>query len=261
MGCGWGLARWLPPQHQDRCTPLVVQRTCLGYAAVCTGIPLSPFVVLSNWVAGWRPALAAGVWQAMVKTEPSTSGQPVSARHCWCLVYCRVYCSAPTQPLPASTLDYPAACQCCLQYPDTHFTCCLVPIPDLSEVVTRVGLAETELDLIDSLGVSLRLADKRAAATCACPPLLPGTALPNESPVVLAAGFAHLLSPSCPPVRFCRRRRCPTLCLISWYSAAVKSLFTLPHLPGGGAARHAARPAGVVRQRRRDALLGGEGQL
>lgn len=100
---------------------------------------------------------------------------------------------------------------------------------DLSDVVMRVGLVETEVDLVDSLGVSARLRGSTgqrhggAAARCAH--------------VWGSAPWRHPLA----------TRSCDTACH--------------PCCAGRGCARHAARPAGVVRQRCHAAVLGGTGRF
>ena len=73
-------------------------------------------------------------------------------------------------------------------------TAALVPavrLPaDLSEVVTRVGLAETELDLVDSLGVRFRCLLELMMSTCgaACSGCVCGAGPGDAAACRVAAG-------------------------------------------------------------------------
>lgn len=174
--------------------------------------------------AGWRPAHAASLWLGMPRMPPSMSGQQVGST-CWRPLRHNVQ--------TVQSQYQPASCHFCLCHSteSASLSDAALPCPaDLSEVVTRVGLGETEVDMVDSLGVSGAGRE--------------GVGVAEQCVLANAACTAHH-----------EREREMTWPGLTWPAAHHARM---PRTPaGGGGARHAARPACVVRQRRGAAVLGG----
>lgn len=196
---------------------------------------------------GWQPAPAAGWWRGTARMEQSTSGLQVKDPS-----RCGVCPPAPTSPAERNSVAAVPWLGSSFAHRSTRTAVCcscVLPCADLSEVVTRVGLAETELDLVDSLGVSpVEAAVERVAAVqlgvaVACVhAAMPGAgwqrgrAAAHHPGMMSAAGCQPLLAPRqsllcfrvIPTAMGCtallppaRRRRCQTRCPTSWCGAAA----------------------------------------
>ena len=170
---------------------------------------------------------------------PSTSGLRVGAAQLPRLEggVPAVLGTLPMQALVAAGLHCSMQGLSCSRVPTCRLPLPLPPIvnADLSEVVTRVGLSETELDLVDSLGVSAcasgwlcRVARASPGLPTACGHMLQAMSiLAAAVPPCPSAAFL-LDAPRCsslsllPPAALsARRRRCRTRCRNSWCGVAA----------------------------------------
>ena len=163
--------------------------------------------------AGWRPAHAASLWLGMPRMPPSMSGQQVGST-CWRPLRHNVQ--------TVQSQYQPASCHFCLCHSteSASLSDAALPCPaDLSEVVTRVGLGETEVDMVDRGGVS---GAGRAGVGVAEQCVLANAACTAHHEIERELTWPDLACrSSCPHApHTSRRRRCPTRCPTSLCGAA-----------------------------------------